>query len=336
MNIIELKPPYLIFVGDITESIHAKTGKGLVQWRPELCKAQIKLAGCEVDLGVPEMTIDAAVKSGVKTLIVGTSNVGGGIPDNWLDTFIEAAGKGLDIAGGLHTRLDSLEPLRLAADKSGSRLIDIREAPKNLPVGSGKPRNGRRVLMVGTDCAVGKKYTALALERDMSSAGLNVDFRASGQTGIMIAGGGIPIDSIVSDFISGAAELLSPDNEADHWDVIEGQGGILHPGFGAVSFGLLMGSQPDAFVVCHEAGRKKIKGWPEFDVPSIKSVIQRTIDIGGITNPNIHCVGISVNTSGLDTDQRDDYLAELSGSLNLPCIDPLIDGTDSIIDRLLA
>ncbi|MEQ9530841.1 MAG: NAD-dependent epimerase/dehydratase family protein [Haliea sp.] len=202
-------------------------------------------------------------------------------------------------------------------------------------MGSGRKRTGRRVLMVGTDCAVGKKYTALALARDMRRRGLNVDFRASGQTGIMIAGGGLPMDAVVSDFLSGAAELLSPDNSADHWDVIEGQGGIFHPGFGAVSLGLLLGSQPDAFVVCHEAGRNHLIGWEGFALPTIEQVIERTVELGSLTNPAISCVGVSINTSRLPPGDRSGYLEELSERLGLPCVDPLQGGTDPLVGRLL-
>jgi uncharacterized NAD-dependent epimerase/dehydratase family protein len=191
-----------------------------------------------------------------------------------------------------------------------------------------------RLLTVGTDCALGKKYTALQLERDMRAAGLDVTFRATGQTGIMIAGAGIPLDAVVADFLSGAAELLSPDSAADHWDVIEGQGGIFHPGYGQVSHGLLIGSQPDAFVVCHAAGRETVEGWDHIPLPTIGDVIERSTAIGRLTNPRIRCVGISVNTASLADDERAGYLEELSARFGLPCVDPLVTGTSSIVANL--
>jgi uncharacterized NAD-dependent epimerase/dehydratase family protein len=139
---------------------------------------------------------------------------------------------------------------------------------------------------------------------------------------------------VVADFVAGAAELLSPANDPQHWDVIEGQGGIFHPGYAAVSHGLLIGSQPDAFVVCHAAGRTHIEGWESFPLPSIGDVIERTTAIGSLTNPQIRCVGIAVNTASLDAAHRDAYLSELSERYELPCVDPLIHGTQAIIQSL--
>ncbi|WP_417449411.1 DUF1611 domain-containing protein [Kordiimonas sp.] len=336
MKTIELRAPYLIFLGSESGLTYAKTGAGLVEWRRELCKGQLNLPGGTIDLGLPQMSVAEAKAAGIKSLVIGTASVGGSIPDEWLEVLEEAAALGLDIVAGVHTRLSDVDRLAKAAGQSGARLVDVRIPPARLPVGTGKKRTGKRLLMVGTDCAVGKKYTALQMEKDMKRLGWNADFRASGQTGIMIAGNGIPIDSVVSDFVSGAAELLSPDNTEDHWDVIEGQGGIFHPGFSAVSMGLLVGSQPDAFVVCHEARREKIMGWEDFPLPTINDVIERTIAIGELTNPDITCVGVSVNTSSLKADEREAYLADLSSRVGLPCVDPLQDGTDSIIAQLSA
>lgn len=333
MITIEIKPPYLIFVADETDTSYAKTGAGLIEWRPDLCLGQIGFNGGGIP-GAPHMTIAEAKEAGVKTLVIGTAAIGGGLPDSWLEILEEGLAAGFDIVAGVHQLLNNNERLVAAAEKSGSRLIDVRVPPKDLPVGTGLKRSGKRILMVGTDCAIGKKYSALAIERDMKKAGLNADFRASGQTGIMIAGKGIPIDCVVADFISGAAEQLSPDNTDDHWDVIEGQGGIYHPGYSGVTMGLLVGSQPDAFVVCHDAVRTQISGWDDFDMPSIQDVIDRTVDIGKQVNPAIRCVGICVNTSMLEGEAREKYLADLSAEYDLPCVDPLIDGTMPIIDRV--
>lgn len=336
MSEIVIRPPYLIFVGTETRPTYVKTGLGLVDWRPELCKGQLRLSDDAVDLGLPDLGLGEALGSGVNSLVIGTAAVGGGIPEEWVETLVMAAELGIDIVAGLHSSLDEVKDLRAAADRSGANLVNVRTPPENLPVGTGKKRSGKRVLMVGTDCAVGKKYTALQLEKDMKKQGMNADFRASGQTGILIAGRGIPIDSVVSDFVAGAAEVLSPDNSADHWDVIEGQGGLFHPGYAPVTVGLLLGSQPDAFVVCHEAGRNTIEGWDEYQTPSIAEVIERTKVIGALTNPDIECVGVSVNTSPLKPENRTSYLSELSAKLGLPCVDPLHTGTGSIVGKLQA
>jgi len=333
LNVSLLRTPYLIFVGDEGRPSYAKTGAGLAHWRRSLCAGQLRLPG-GTDLGLPDMSIDEAADAGVSSLIVGTSLVGGALQPDWIDLFADAARKGIDIVAGLHSPLSDSSVLVDAARDGGARLIDVRVPPRDIPVASGRKRSGRRLLTVGTDCAIGKKFTALQLEQDMHAAGMKATFRATGQTGIMIAGTGLPMDAVVTDFQSGAAELLSPDNDDDHWDVIEGQGAIFHPGFGQVTFGLLIGSQPDAFVVCHAAGRDRIKGWDQFPTPAIGDVIERTIDIGRLTNPGIRCVGISIDTSSLDTAEQDDYAASIQMRYALPCVDPLKHGTQAIIDRI--
>ncbi len=336
MRVVSLEPPYLLFLGSETTPTYAKTGAGLAQWRPELCMGQLRLTPETVDVGLADHSVASAAAQGAKTLIIGTALVGGSIPESWLSVLVEALESGLDIAAGVHTRLDSIEVLAEAATRCGQKLIDVRIPPPNIPVGTGLPRSGKRLLTVGTDCAVGKKYTALALEAEMRNRNLAVDFRATGQTGIMIAGQGFPIDAVVADFVSGAAELVSPVAEPDHWDIIEGQGGIFHPGYAAVSMGLLMGSQPDVFVVCTEAGRTHIEGWEDFELPSIQAVIDRTIDIGFQLNSAIRCVGISANTQSLTDDQRAVYLEGLSKAHGVPAVDPLITGVSAIVDELVA
>ena len=334
MQKLSIQAPYLLFLGSETSAIYAKTAAGLAHWRPELCMGQLRLSPDTVDLGLPDYDVRSAAEQGAKTFIIGTAVVGGAIPDAWIDLLVEALHAGLDVAAGVHTRLSSTDRLVEAASRSGRRLIDVRVPPPHIPVGTGVKRSGKRLLTVGTDCALGKKYTALALEREMKARGLTVDFRATGQTGIMIAGSGIPIDAVVADFVSGAAEMVSPANDADHWDVIEGQGSVFHPGYSAVSVGLLVGSQPDAFVVCTEAGRTHIKGWPSFALPTIEGVIERTLNIGRQVNPDIRCVGISVNTSMLDEIARSEYLGDLSAAFGLPAVDPIALGVGAIVDCL--
>ena len=334
MQLTELKAPYLIFLGSETDETYAKTGAGVAHWSPDKCMGQFHLEGGTVDLGLPEHSIESAANAGAKTLLIGTAVIGGAIPESWTQVLISAMDHGLDIVAGVHTRLNDIPDLRAAAERNGVQLVDVRVPPKNLPVGNGKKRSGKRLLTVGTDCALGKKYTALAIERELIAQGKKATFRASGQTGIMISGAGIPIDAVVADFVSGAAEVLSPDNEADHWDIIEGQGSIFHPGYAAVSMGLLLGSQPDAFVVCHQAGRTHISGWPDFKVPTIHEVIERTIEIGKQTNPDIHCVGLSINTSKLSEHEAKDFLASLENVFGLPATDPIRFGVENIVRAL--
>lgn len=331
---IDIKSPYLIFLGDEPEESHAKTGMGIAHWRPELCAGQYRLPGSGVDLGIPDLTPADAKSAGARTLIWGVAGVGGTIPEHWVATLFEAVAAGLDICAGTHSSLSDVPGLAAAAADQDVSLIDVRSPPPDLPVGTGARRSGKRVLAMGTDCVVGKKFTALAIAKEMTDRGWDVDFRATGQTGIMIAGGGIPIDAVVSDFVSGAAEVLSPDNHADHWDVIEGQGGLFHPGYAAVTLGLLHGSQPDAFVVCHEAGRENVEGFPDCPLPGIPKLIEQTIVCGSVTNTGIRCAGVSINTSRMQAAERDSHLRELAELTGLPCVDPVATGVGPIVDYL--
>lgn len=331
---VEIKAPYLLFLGDEPDIGHAKTAVGIAFWRPELCIGQLRLPNSGVDLGFPEMTPAEAAAAGAKTMIWGVAGVGGIIPEHWAPSLFEAVQAGLDICAGTHSSLSEIPGLADAAADAGVSLIDIRKPPAGLPVGTGDKRSGRRLLMMGTDCVVGKKFSALAIAKEMQDRGMNADFRATGQTGIMIAGGGMPIDAVVSDFVSGAAEVLSPANDDDHWDVIEGQGSLFHPGYASVTLGLLHGSQPDGFVVCHAAGRKVIEVFPDFQLPTFQELIDLTLATGRLTNPNIRCVGISVNTMSMCSSERDEYLQKTSEEFGLPCVDPVATGVGPLVDHI--
>jgi len=333
---VELKTPYLIFLGDETEVFHAKTGTGIVHWRPELCVGQLRLPGSNiVDLGLPDMTPEEGVSAGAKSLIWGVAGLGGMIPPSWTSSLFEAVEAGLDIVAGTHMSLTEVPGLANAAKHASVSLIDIRTPPSNIDIGNGIKRAGKRLLTIGTDCVAGKKFTALALVEEMLKRGMQTDFRATGQTGIMIAGSGIAMDAVVSDFVSGAAEILSPDNDENHWDVIEGQGSLFHPSYAAVTLGLLHGSQPDAFVVCHEVDRRFIHSFPQFSLPDFETLIEHTISCGKLTNQNIRCIGISVNTATLSEKIRENYLREIADSTGLPCVDPVVTGVGQLVDHIL-
>jgi len=329
-NVLRLRAPYLVFLGDIQEDTYGKTGKGLVEWCPERVAGQIRLPGCAVDLGVPDMTVEDAASAGVKSLIIGVALIGGQLPEHWVDVVKAAIAAGFDIVSGMHSKLSDTAGLVEAASRSGSRLIDVRTPPDEIPVASGSKRSGKRVLMVGTDCAVGKKYSALALKNALSDLGVKATFRATGQTGIMLAGQGIPVDSVVADFISGAAELVSPANDEDHWDVIEGQGSLFNPGYAGVSLGLIHGSQPDALVMCHDATRREIEGWPGYPVPSLRECMQLNLQVARLTNEHVRFAGISFNTSGLPPAEREAYLSSVASEFGLPCVDSVATGSSAI------
>ncbi|APZ98836.1 EBNA-1 nuclear protein [Sphingopyxis sp. QXT-31] len=335
---LTLPQPYLLFLGDTTEASFAKTAFGLADWAADRCVGEYSAAGCTVTTGLPRLDPAAAKAAGARSLVIGVANQGGVIGESWVAILIEAMEAGLDIVAGLHTRLTSVPALVEAARRTGQRLIDVRTPPADIPIGTGIKRTGKRLLTVGTDCALGKKYTALALHRAFAERGLDADFRATGQTGIMIAGGGIPMDAVVSDFEAGAAEILSPDAPADHWDVIEGQGSIFNPAYAAVSLGLLHGSQPDVFVVCHDPSRKVILGMESFALPSVEEVIDLTIRLGSRTNPAIRCGGVSLNTSSLGAGEAEALLGAESRRLALPVADPIRGGAAfaALVDSCLA
>ncbi len=331
---MEIKSPYLMFLGDVPDQLAAKTAQGIVDWRRDWCLGQLRLPGCGADLGIPDMSIDAAAEAGAKTMIIGVANAGGVLPDHWTARIVAAIEAGLDVASGLHMRLGSKPAIREAAERHGRSLFDVRHTDQTFATGKGTKRPGLRLLTVGTDCSVGKKYAALALEKAMRRHGLDADFRATGQTGIFISGRGIAIDAVVADFIAGAAEWLSPAAAPDHWDVIEGQGSLFHPSFAGVSLGLLHGAQPDAFVVCHEPTRKTMRGVAH-PLPTIREVIDLTITCGRLTNPAIRCVGIAVNTQALDENAARALLEETAAAYKLPATDPVRFGGDAIVDRIV-
>jgi uncharacterized NAD-dependent epimerase/dehydratase family protein len=332
-----LPQPYLLFLGDTTEPGFAKTAFGLRDWAGDKCVGEFA-CGATVTTGLRRITPAQAVAEGARGLVIGVANPGGTIPSSWRESLVGALEAGLDIVSGMHVRLADIPEIAEAAALLGRQLIDIRVPPTDIPVASGRKRSGKRLLTVGTDCALGKKYTALALARALGQRGVDSDFRATGQTGIMIAGGGMPMDAVISDFEAGAAETLSPDAAPDHWDVIEGQGSLMHPAFAAVSLGLLHGSQPDVFVVCHEPGRTEMLGTAGYKLTSIEEVVELTILLGRRTNPATRCGGFAFNTSALGADEARELMARESERLGLPVADPIRGGPafEALVESCLA
>jgi len=331
-----LRKPYLLYLGDAVLKSDCKTAFGLRDWCGQDVIGEWSHPAAKVTLGLPRLSPAEAARQGAGSIVVGVAPTGGLLPEHWQDDLVAALAAGLDAVSGLHTRLASLPRLVRAAAQAGTRLVDVRNPPDAIPVGSGRKRTGRRVLTVGTDCALGKKYTALALTRALQNRGAAATFRATGQTGIMIAGSGIPMDALVADFLAGGAEALSPDNDPAHWDVIEGQGSLLHPAYAAVTLGLLHGSQPDAIVLCHAPDRVTIEEYPDYPIPPLPQVIDDYLRAGRLTNRNIRCVGVSINSSTLDDDEWQRYRAQLERELQLPVCDPLRGGVDAIAEALLA
>ena len=332
---IEVPSPYLLFLGDVSNPLDAKTAMGLRDWRPEGCVGQFRLPGCAVDLGLPDMSFSEAVAAGANSVVIGVAPSGGAFKAEWVAVLTEAIRAGLSLVSGLHRKLTEESELVKAADASGQQLIDIRVPPASIPIATGRQRSGKRLLMVGTDCCVGKKYSALSLHKALQERGVAATFRATGQTGILISGGGIPMDAVVSDFLSGAAETLTPDAASDHWDVIEGQGSLFHPAYAAVTLGLLHGSQPDAMVLCHGSGRTVIDEYEDYPVPDLRECAAHYEQAARVTNKQSSIVGISLNTQGLSDTEALSACRDASTLTGLPCVDPMRHALDSILDALL-
>ncbi|WP_049855007.1 N-acetyltransferase DgcN [Dickeya fangzhongdai] len=330
---MNIKKPYLLFLGDAHDQLAAKVAIGIKQWHPEYCAGQYRMAGCQADCGLPDLDIAAARAAGAQTLVIGVANRGGIISDAWIAVLRQALECGMDLATGLHNKLADVPEISELAARLGRSLFDVRHPTQSFPVASGRKRSGKRLLPVGTDCSCGKMYTALAIEKALLERGGNATFRATGQTGILISGAGVSIDAVVSDFIAGAVETLAPDNDADHWDVIEGQGSLFHPSFAGVTTGIIHGAQPDALVLCHEPTRTRMRG-VDYPLPDLQACIDLNLAMARLTNPNARFVGVSINSAHLSEADALAYMAKLEHQLGLPVVDPFRQGVGRIIDNL--
>jgi uncharacterized NAD-dependent epimerase/dehydratase family protein len=331
---VEIRRPYLLFLGDAHDALAAKTSIGIAQWRPEWCVGQVRLPGCNADALVPDMTPAEAAAKGAKTMIVGTVTRGGVISPAMNQTMLDALDAGLDLASGLHQKLADIPALAAKAKALGRTLHDVRHPTRDYPVATGKPRSGKRCLTVGTDCSIGKMYTSVALEKEMKKRGMKATFRATGQTGALVAGEGVAIDAIVSDFVAGAVEILSPANEPDHWDLIEGQGSLFHASYAGVTMSLIHGAQAHALVMCHELGRPHMRGLPGYKLPDLRHCIEVNVAHAKLTNPKARCIGVSLNTSKMSKKAAEAAIKRTADRLGLPVVDPSRTGVGALVDKL--
>ena len=329
-----IEAPYILFLGDAVDPLAAKVAQGIRDWRPDYARAQFRLPGCNADMGLPDMTMEEAVAAGIKTVVIGVANRGGHISPEWIAALEGALVAGMDIASGLHNLLAHEDALVAAAQMHGRTLHDVRVPSVAYPIANGKKRSGKRVLAVGTDCSVGKMYTAIAMEREMHSRGLKATFRATGQTGILITGGGVPLDAVIADFMAGAVEYLTPDNDDDHWDIIEGQGSLFHASYSGVTMALIHGGQPDALILAHEPTRTHMRGLPDYTLPTLEELRDVALTMAHIVNPECKVIGVSVNTAKMAEAEAIDYLAVLEARLGLPCVDPYRHGAARLVDAL--
>ncbi|PWE32429.1 DUF1611 domain-containing protein [Maritimibacter sp. 55A14] len=331
-----IQTPYLLFLGDAPDQLAAKVAQGIKDWRPENAVGQFRMEGCQADLGLVDMTLAEAKAAGAKTLVIGVANRGGVISTAWKKVLVAALEEGFDLASGLHNLLRDEPDLVAVAEATGRALHDVRVPDTAYPIADGKRRTGKRCLAVGTDCSVGKMYTAMAMDAEMRARGMKSTFRATGQTGILITGGGVPLDAVVADFMAGSIEWLTPDNDPDHWDLIEGQGSLFHVSFSGVSLALIHGGQPDALILAHEPTRKHMRGLPDYDLPTLETLRDAALALAWVANPAAQVVGISVNTQHMPEAEALSYLGGVEARMGLPAVDPFRQGAARLVDALAA
>lgn len=326
--------PFLLFLGDAPDMLAAKVAIGIRDWRPEYAVGQLRMQGCRADLGLPDLTLAEARARGVKTLVVGVANRGGVISQSWKKVLVAALEDGFDLASGLHNLLRDEPDLAAVAAATGRRLHDVRVPAVNYPIANGVKRTGKRMLAIGTDCSVGKMYTALCMEREMRARGMRATFRATGQTGILITGDGVPLDAVVADFMAGSVEWLTPDNDPDHWDLIEGQGSLFHVSYSGVTLALVHGGQPDALVICDEPTRAHMRGLPGYKLPTLEAVRDMGLALARVANPACVAVGCAINTQHMDAARAQDHLKAVEDRMGLPATDPYRFGAGVLVDAL--
>lgn len=331
-----IRTPYLLFLGDAPDQLAAKVAQGIRDWRPANAVGQFRMEGCGADVGLTDMTLADGRAAGAQTLVVGVANRGGVISPAWKAVLIEAMEMGYDLASGLHNLLRDEADLAEVAHRTGRAMHDVRVPEVDYPIANGVKRSGKRCLAVGTDCSVGKMYTSLAMDREMKERGLKSSFRATGQTGILITGNGVPLDAVVADFMAGSVEWLTPDTDDDHWDHIEGQGSLFHVSYSGVTMALIHGGQPDALILSHEPTREHMRGLPGYGLPSLEALRDTALPLARVANPACQVVGVSVNTQHMTEDAALAYLAEVEDRMGLPTADPFRQGAGRLVDALLA
>lgn len=333
---MQIKTPYLLFIGDVKDTLAIKMAKSVADWRPDLAVGEFSLDGCETTTNRPKMDINIAKAQGAQSFLLGFANSGGFLDKKYIPYLLQAIEAGMDIVSGLHQKLEDFPEVKAHAERYQVNLINVRHPTQSFKTGTGVKRQGKRLLTVGTDCSVGKMYSSMTIHNALQEAKIKSTFRATGQSGIVVAGDGVAVDCVVSDFIAGAVEQLSPENEKDHWDIIEGQGSLYHPAFAGVSLGLLHGSQADALVLCHAEKREHMRGIPSRSLPSIEATMELNLHAARLTNPKAKFVGICVNTSMLDEKKASQICNQYQQQFDLPCVDPVRHGVSPLLDQLLA
>ncbi|GGJ02548.1 hypothetical protein GCM10008995_10390 [Halobellus salinus] len=323
----------------------AKTAVGVLKYSDSdvvavLDRERAGTAAADHRSDLPDVPIVASMDNApaADTLLIGIAPIGGGFDESWRPDVRTAIERGCDVVAGLHYFLAADDEFAALAAEHGVSLRDVRRPDPDIGVAGGRSAtvDADVVLTVGTDCSVGKMTVALELVDAARERGVDAGFVPTGQTGIVIAGWGTPVDRVVSDFTAGAVEAMISEASDDH-DVlfVEGQGSIVHPAYSAVTCGILHGAMPDAMVLCHEAGREVVHGYESFDLPPVPEYVDRYEQLAAPVHDSEVVAG-AVNTSGIDADGEaraaaDDY----ADAIGAPATDPIRFGADAILDPIL-
>ena len=329
---------------------YGKTATGVIRYSKDTVVAVIDSTKAGQDVahaldadigeGIPVVRdIREALQYAPDTLLIGIAPMGGALPASWKWQLLAAIDDGLDIVSGLHMFLAEDEELRTAAEKRGVTIWDVRRPAEKNRVAEFIPHRpgSHTVLIVGSDCAVGKMTVALELDIEAQRRGLSSVFAATGQTGIMISGNGIPADRIISDFIAGMTEemVLNFTNDYD-WVFVEGQGALNHPGYAAVTLGLIHGSMPDAMIFSHKVGAKTIEGFEQCPLPSLSRLIQINEEAISWLRPDrsSKVVGLALVTHGLSDSEARAAIQQAEDETGLPATDVWRYGAGRLMDAL--
>jgi len=321
---------------------YGKTMRGIISYGPDPVVAIVdsKRPGADHN-GIPIVaTVEDALRYEPTVAVVGVATQGGRFPPAWRDLLKAAIAAGLDVESGLHEFISDDPELVALAHTHGVELRDLRKPPQglNVPTGANLEVDAKIVLTVGSDCAIGKKTVAVELDREARRRGLKSVFVPTGQTGVAIAGWGIAVDAVVSDFLAGAAEQLVVEGARRGGELlfVEGQGSLVHPLYSGVTLGLVHGSAPHAFVLCHRAGTTEIEGCPGHPIPPLPELVELHERISlPARKAKVACV--AVNTADLADDAAARAaIAEVATSTQLPTDDPVRFGAQDLLDALLA
>lgn len=327
--------------GFSADAHYGKTGRGVIAYgeRPVVAVLDSTRAG-ETQSGLPIVgTVAEALPLGPTTALVGVATAGGRFPPEWRELLRAAISSGLHVENGLHQFLAEDEELSELAARHSVELRDLRRPPAglNVPTGANLELPVRTVLTVGSDCAIGKMTVSLELDRAAQARGIPSRFVPTGQTGIAIAGWGIAVDAVVSDFLAGATERLVAEGHERGGRLlwVEGQGSLVHPAYSGVTLGLVHGAAPHAFVLCHHAGTTEVEGYPGHPLPSLRELIDLHERIA-LPARKAKVAAIVLNTRGLDDGEARAAIAAAEAETGLAADDVVRFGSDRILDAVLA